>query len=293
MSLGMTAQCMLCHFRRNVETARSLGDEETATAFARALMELYLAMPADAGTPSVGPGTNELFQRFYKLEPDRFRQEKADSNAFVMARLEDIRAKAQAAPDPVLAGLKLAILGNYIDFSALQGEVSFEKLDKMLETALEMELENYDRLRQELARARKLLYLTDNAGEIGFDRVLAEEIHRAYPQLQITFCVRGGPAQNDATREDAEAVGIPFPVIDNGSCVAGTDLTQLSGEARAAMDGADVIISKGQGNAETLLGCGYNIYYAFLVKCPRFMERYGKPKLTPMLVRELESEGSK
>ena len=52
------------------------------------------------------------------------------------------------------------------------------------------------------------------------------------------------------------------------------------------MDAADVILSKGQGNVETLLGCGYNIYYAFLIKCPLFMERFGKEKLTPMLLKE-------
>ena len=49
-----------------------------------------------------------------------------------------------------------------------------------------------------------------------------------------------------------------------------------------------MIISKGQANAETLLDSGYNIYYAFLVKCIRFEQRFGKPKLTPMLVSERE-----
>lgn len=289
MSLGMDAQCMLCHFRRNVETARALGDEATATEFARALMQIYLDTPANQATPAVGPAVNELYQRFYGLEPDRYRQEKQDSNAFVMARLDTIRATAQQAPDPVLAGLQLAILGNYIDFSALQGEVSFEKLDHMLESALQMELEEYPRFRQELSTAKKLLYLTDNAGEIGFDRICAEQIRNAFPDLEITFCVRGGFAQNDATREDALAVGIDFPIIDNGNAVAGTELSLLSKEAQNAMDTADIILSKGQGNAETLLGCGYNIYYAFLIKCPRFIQRYNKPKLTPMLVREREN----
>jgi len=286
MSLGMDAQCMLCHFRRNVETARSLGDEETATAFARDLMKIYLQTPEGQATPAVGPAVNRLYQKYYDLEPDRYRQEKQASNAFVMERLDAIRATAETAPDPVLAGLQLAILGNYIDFSALQGEVSFEKLDIMLQNALEMELQEYPRFRQELAGAKRLLYLTDNAGEIGFDRVCAEQIHKAFPNLEITFCVRGGYAQNDATREDALAVGIPFPVIDNGNEVAGTELTLLSEEARQAMDSADMILSKGQGNAETLLGCGYNIYYAFLIKCSRFIQRYNKPKLTPMLVWE-------
>lgn len=291
MSIGMDAQCYLCHFRRNVETARALGGEEKATEFARGLMELYLSMPDASSSPAVAPGTNALFQRIFGLEADRFREEKERSNAFVLARLEEIRRCTEAAADPVYAGLQMAVLGNYIDFSALQGEVSFEKLDEMLEKALEMELDrtNYDSLCAELEQGSRLLYLTDNAGEIGFDRIFAEQLQKAYPHLQITFCVRGGPAMNDATREDALAVGIDFPVIDNGNTVPGTELELLSEEAKEAMDEADVIISKGQGNAETLLGCGYNIYYAFLIKCPRFIDRYQKPKLTPMLVKERES----
>ena len=288
MSIGMDAQCYLCHFRRNVETARALGDEATATEFARGLMALYLNTPVTCSSPSVAPGTSELFQRLYGLEPDRFRKEKEESNRFVMARFEDIRRRAREAADPVYAGLQLAILGNYIDFSALQGEVSFEKLDEMLKKASQMELdmEVYRAFCQELAAGKKLLYLTDNAGEIGFDRVFAEELHRAYPHLDITFCVRGGYAMNDATRADAEAVGIPFPIIDNGNAIPGTEIDQLSEVAKTAMDTADVILSKGQGNAETLLGTGYNIYYAFLIKCVRFIERYNLPKLTPMLAKE-------
>ena len=288
MSIGMDAQCYLCHLRRNVETARSLGDEQTATAFAKALMELYLTLPEDAASPTIAPATNALFQKFYGVEEDRYRQEKEDSNAFVLQRLEAIRQRVVTADDPVLAGIQMAILGNYIDFSALQGEVSFEKLDALLDTAADMELDPgvYAQLRSRLQQAKSLLYLTDNAGEIGFDRVLAEVLAAAYPGLQITFCVRGGPALNDATRADAAAVGIPFPVIDNGNTVPGTQLSLMGQEAKQAFEAADVIFAKGQANVETLLGCGYPIFYAFLIKCPRFIDRFQKPKLTPMLVAE-------
>ena len=284
----MNTQCLLCYLERNIQTARSLGTEEQATAFARELMQLLTGAPKNVSAPWFAPQTAELFCRHYGLDLDRYRQEKLDSNAFVLARMDRIREKVRAAADPVLAGLQFAILGNYIDFSALRGDVSFDTLDEMLEKALDMELdpENYASLRRDLAAGRKLLYLTDNAGEIGFDRIFAEEIARAYPHLQITFCVRGGPANNDATREDAAAVGIPFPVIDNGNCIPGTQPDQLSEQAAKAFAEADVILSKGQGNAETLLGCGANVYYAFLVKCIRFMERFGKEKLTPMLIKE-------
>lgn len=286
MSLGMDATCYLCHFNRNMQTAQALGDGATATAFARALMALYLSMPEDASSPTVAPATNELFQKFYGLEPDRFRREKEASNAFVLERLERLLALAESAPDPVLAGAQLAILGNYLDFSALQGEVSFEKLDQMLTQALHMDLPAYPRFRKELETCRRLVYLTDNAGEIGFDRVFARQLRQAFPAMQIVFIVRGGFAQNDATRADARQVGLEFPVLDNGNRVPGTELSLLSKEARQALDQADMIVAKGQGNAETLLGCGYPIWYAFLIKCPRFIARFGRPKLTPMLVRE-------
>lgn len=288
MSICVDSRCLLCHFEKNLKTAQSLGTEEQAMEFARGLMEIYLNSPKNVGATWYGPATNDLFREIYGLDGDRFKAEKEASNVFVLARMEQIREKVRSAADPVYAGLQFAILGNYIDFSALYGEVSFEKLDEMLQQALEMELDRevYASLCAELERGEKLLYLTDNAGEIGFDRIFAEEIHRKYPHLRIVFCVRGGPALNDATREDAAEVGIPFPVIDNGNLVAGTQLELLSDEAKRAMDGADVILAKGQANAETLLGSGYNVYYAFLIKCVRFIERFGKPKLTPMLVRE-------
>ena len=288
MSVALDSGCMECHLRRNLETARGLGTEEQATAFAKALMKLYLDAPEGVSTPWLAPHTAELFRKMYGLDADRFRAEKEASNRFVLSRLDQIRRRAQAAPDPVYAGLQFAILGNYLDFSALQGEVSFEELDELLAQAEKLPLDPvvYRALCADLALGGKLLYLTDNAGEIGFDRVLADEIHRAYPRLAITFCVRGGPAVNDATRADAAAVGISFPVIDNGNRIPGTQIDQLGAEARRALDGADVILSKGQGNVETLRGCGRNIYYAFLIKCARFERLFGKPKFTPMLVRE-------
>lgn len=288
MAVFADTRCLICQLERNIATARSLGTEEQATHFAKDLMKLLADAPAGVSAPFFTPGVAALFHKHYGLDLDRYAPEKRESNAFVLARMNQIREKINSAPDPMKAGLQFAILGNYIDFAGLRGEVSFEKLDEMLSGALEMELDekNYADFCAELQKGGKLLYLTDNAGEIGFDRCFAEAIYAKYPQMEITFCVRGGPANNDATREDAAEVGIPFPVIDNGNCIPGTQLDQLSREAKQAMDQADVILSKGQGNAETLLGCGYNIYYAFLVKCQLFMERFGKPKLTPMLIKE-------
>ena len=288
MSIEMSAQCFVCHMGHQVDAARALGDEETALAFSKELLELYLDIPAGSHSSWLSPRTAKLFQKYYDVGPDRMWKEKKESNEFVRGKLDEIRAKVKTAADPLFAAIRFSILGNYLDFSALYGEVSFDKLDEMLDNALNMPLDEvcYEKLRQDLAKGKKLLYLTDNAGEIGFDRILGEVIHQQYPDLEITFCVRGAPVLNDATRADAEFMGIPFPVIDNGNDLCGTELTLLGEEAKKAMNEADVIIAKGMGNTETLYGCGYPIYYAFLVKCPRFETVFQKPRMTPMLVRE-------
>ena len=288
MSIAIDTQCVQCQLKRNLDLVRTLGTEEQAMAFAKRLMGLLIDAPADVASPWFGPSVAELLHEMYGLPLDRFREEKLVSNRFVLERLDQIRQKVETADDPVFAGLQFAILGNYLDFGALQGQVSFEKLDGMLDDALNMELDHeiYESLCRDLESGKRLLYLTDNAGEIGFDRILAEQIAKKHPQLEITFCVRGGIAQNDATREDAEAVGIPFPVIDNGNRVAGTQLDRLSAEAETALKTADVVIAKGMGNTETMFGCGYNVYYAFLVKCQRFVTVFGRHMFTPMLVKE-------
>jgi uncharacterized protein with ATP-grasp and redox domains len=155
---------------------------------------------------------------------------------------------------------------------------------------MELDAAPLAQLKADLASAKQLLYITDNAGEIGFDRICAQQLQKAYPQLNITFCVRGGPALNDATREDAAAVGLEFPVIDNGNDVPGTDLGLMGEEARQALEKADVVIAKGMANVETMWGCPYNVYYAFLVKCPKFVAYFNRPKLTPLLVQHRSKE---
>ena len=288
MAIPMNSQCLECNLKRNLKLARTLGDETQTMVFARRLMELYMNAPKDAPSPFMGPQIADLFHELYGLSIDRYHQEKIDSNNFFLQREPQILKKVEQAEDPVFAGLQFAILGNYLDFSALQGNVRFDTLEEMMEKALHMDLDSdcCRQFREDLQKGKKLLYLTDNAGEIGFDKIFAMQIAKKYPDLQITFCVRGDICQNDATREDAAVIGLPFPVIDNGNRVAGTVFSQLSQEAAEAIQQADVILAKGMANVETMYGCGLNLYYAFLVKCQHFVDIFEKPLFTPMFVKE-------
>ncbi len=289
--MRINADCIECMIRRNLETARLHGDDAQVTEFALDLMRLILKTP-EASSPCFAPEISRLYQKHFGLDPDRYAEEKRLSNQFVLERMDQIRDLVSQSEDRLYAAFQFAILGNYIDFSALQGELSFDTLDAMLGKAKQFHVDAqvFARLRRDLASGKELLYLTDNAGEIGFDRIFAEEIHRQYPDLHITFCVRGGPALNDATREDAAIVGIPFPVIDNGNCTPGTVLSLAGDDLLAALKASDVVIAKGQANAETLMDThhGYNVYYAFLAKCIRFTQRFSVPKLSAVLTQEMK-----
>ena len=120
--------------------------------------------------------------------------------------------------------------------------------------------------------------MTDNCGEVVCDRLVIEELSRRFPSLSVTVLVRGQDALNDATREDAAQVGLDSvaDIADNGCGVAGTPLEYVGEAARGLLEGADVILSKGQGNFETMHGCGLNVYYSFLCKCDWFQKRFGK-----------------
>ena len=285
----MNNVCVRCFMNKRLEQIEKLSStDEQATEMGKRVLEMYATSPADMDSALLGGLVDAQIYKFFGIDPDRFKEEKEMSNRFVAERMDTVRSRVQAAADPVYAGLQYAVLGNYLDFSALAGQVSFSQLEEMLDKAKGIDLDRqiYAAFCADLEKGGKLLYITDNAGEIGFDRVLAEELDKKYPQTKITFMVRGGIISNDATRADAEAVGITHPVIDSGVAIGGTAISRCSEEAQAAMAGADVILAKGMGNTESMYGCGYNVYYAFLVKCDRFIQFFNKPKMTPMFIRD-------
>ena len=118
MSISIDTYCLQCLLRRNIALAQTLGTEEQAMAFAKEIMKLCINAPEGVPSPWFGPQIADLLHDMYGLDYDRFRQEKLDSNRFVLERLPMIRKRVTEAKDPVLAGLQFAILGNYLDFSA-------------------------------------------------------------------------------------------------------------------------------------------------------------------------------
>lgn len=283
-------QCAACMLAKQADFAKKQGDSAKGLAYFKAAMRAVADAPEGVGAPYLTPVFNRLAEQYYGITGDRYTAEKEHSNQFMLARMDEIRSAVMAAEDPFKLALRYAQTCNYIDFGALYNGVSFDELDALLSHAAETPIDDteYQNFVQDLKQGRHLLYLCDNAGEIVIDRIVAEVLRQQYPHVQLTFCVRGAPALNDALRADAELVGLQnyAQVIDNGTGIPGTELACCSDALRHAFDTADVVLAKGMGNFETMHGCGKNVYYLFLCKCVRFQEMFGVKRLTGMFVNE-------
>ena len=152
----------------------------------------------------------------------------------------------------------------------------------------ELDEQEYRNFCQDMKKASNVVYITDNCGEIVLDKIAIQILKKTFPNIRVTALVRGLPAGNDATMEDAEFCGLTdiVPVLGNGSDVGGTWFHGISTHARELLQGADVILAKGQGNYETMHGCGLNIYYLFLCKCDWFQQLFHAKLLQGMFINE-------
>ena len=212
-------------------------------------------------------------------------------NRMMLEQESVLRKNINDAEDALLLALQYGIVGNYIDFIAMD-DIDVEKLKQFIQeaTSYQLDMETYQVLRTEILSAKSIIYLLDNCGEIVMDKLTIECIQKMNPNADITVVVRGDEIYNDVTLDDAKQVGLTdiVSVIENGSSVPGTCMDLVSQEVKEKLLHADVVLSKGQGNFETLQGCQLNVYYVFLCKCDMVADLFQVPKLTPMLCNELQ-----
>ena len=168
--------------------------------------------------------------------------------------------------------------------------VDEQKLNEILNNAKNIEIneQEFTTFKNEVVLSKKIVYLTDNCGEIVLDKLLIKQILKLNNKVNVNVIVRGEPVLNDCTIEDAVQVGLDdlVSITGNGTEIAGTCLERISEKAKKLIDESDLIISKGQGNFETLHHSGKNIYYLFLCKCKMFSQRFGVDTFTGMFINE-------
>lgn len=255
--------CLYCIMKKADERfSASSNDQKQKLEFMKDVFALLGSVDYALPSPYISKKINDLIDlRFGKK--DSYVEEKNKYNNLMLSFEGNLLEKINNSNDPLLTALKLSMVANFIDFGA-NNNISGNKLNELIDTAenQNVDKDEYNHFKSDLANAKNLTYLLDNSGEIVADKLLISTIKEKFNNLKITAIVRGEPVFNDVTLNDAKSVGLIniCPVIANGTNVPGTFYDLVTNETKAALDTADLIISKGQGNFETISGSKRNIY---------------------------------
>ena len=256
-------ECLPCMLKGALEAAQMATDD---AAVRRQIMADALGVLQNYATYQNAPDIARRFQRIVKARTgntDPYAAIKRRDLQKALDLLPQVRQTVETAGDPLYAALKAAATGNVLD-SAVSLDYDISLFDAELQTPFAVC--DQAALVEKLQTAESLLLIGDNTGETVFDALLLQR----FPNLKLTYAVRSAPALNDTTLAEAVASGLDqyAEIISTGCDVPGVLLEECSEEFLSCFYGADIVISKGQGNYETLSECPRDIFCLLKAKCP-------------------------
>lgn len=267
--------CVSCLMRQAGEAAvAATQDTRLREAALRRVLRLMAHMDWRRSPPAMAQEVHRLI-REATHNPDPYAAVKEQLNRRAAMLEPAWRKRFGEVFPPFEAAVRMAIVGNLLDVAA-KTQLGDADVLAAFERALTAPLVgSVDELDDAVAKARHILYLTDNAGEIVFDRWLLSLL----PLGNFTVAVRGSPVLNDATLADARWAGLAdfCDIITNGSDAPGTILEDCSPEFQEQFAAADLVVAKGQGNYESLAGARKRIFFLFKIKCAVVGDALGCP----------------
>ncbi|TNF45363.1 DUF89 family protein [bacterium] len=261
--------CYPCLLRQMEMTARAsgAGPEDVLSVRSAAVQALRSLWNDDDSPPAVSAPLYLMAGEICESD-DPFLPQKIRYTIESLKLLPLLNRLVREAADSFEAAVRISIAGNVIDFGT-GGEDEVGDLETTLMDYLSKPFfrDNVKELKKRSGKAERILYLGDNAGETVFDRPLLSLL----PARRVIYAAKDGPIINDATVADARLAGIHLHarLISTGARTPGTILETCSKEFLELYRQADLIISKGQGNFETLTEeeAEDRIFMLFTVKC--------------------------
>jgi len=192
-----------------------------------------------------------------------------------IALSQEIAAQAGArVAENFKSCLSFSLAGNALDFFR-----DLEQVKKDIESPITFVVDDSAAFERKLKKAKSLMFLADNAGEIFFDVPLVKWL-RQY--VSITYVVKGSPIQNDATIDDLRRAGLDGDlgkVISTGLATPGVIFEDASQEFKREYNAADVVLAKGMGYWEGLteLQAKGNVLHLSMAKCRPVADSMGVP----------------
>ncbi len=260
----MRHECYFCHIKSAENLINKFKpDQETANSFLLDMQHLVI-QHWNHSNPHLAASVHRLLKSKMNIR-DLYANEKEEANRSILNCYTHWENLVNANDNPLHMAAKLAVIGNIIDYGAhsvpddLSSEIS-SLVNK------EFAIDDSGKLFEEIRKAKSILYLGDNTGEIVFDRLFIETMNHP----NVTFAVKDAPVLNDATLYDAQKVGITdlCRVVSNGYDAPSTLPDKCSDEFLEIYRHADLIISKGQGNFEGLMEeKDSRLFFMLMAKC--------------------------
>lgn len=265
------SHCAYCILHRGYKMIQRSTEDETKrvkamTALLQMLGERYRP---DAVPSFIGAERCRVVKKVTECD-DPYSELKRKSNEIAMKLLPQMETYIDSQPKSMrlFSAIKVACIGNVIEFDVPGHSADIEEALKGLEE--DFFINDVDDLKKLLRHGSHLLFLTDNAGEIAFDKLVVRELKRI--GCKVTVAVKAGPSLNDALMADAEAVGMndeADELITTGAASIGINLAETSNAFNKHFYGSDIIIAKGMANWETLTEtpAPCPLMYVFRTKC--------------------------
>lgn len=221
---------------------------------------LYEAMAAALGV-------DDLYSEFKKA-----------SSLKAKAFIPLCQAHIDTSSTPLFTATKTAVAGNVIDLAAVMLYDLEEELEKIYHTPFA--IDDFTALEATLATTKRLVYLSDNAGEEIFDKLYIQTIKKHYRDIDVYYFMRGRPIINDLTYSDAltSQMDEVATIVDSGVPTPGLAMEFMNENAREIFQSAECIIAKGMGNYECLGETqDLPLFFLFKVKCNVVASSVGAP----------------
>ncbi len=287
----LSPDCIMCAFNKYIDKYPDNVSQAEKVDYMQKVMTMMAEADLSTAIPVIIRDIDQLRIEMFGFTDD-YTEIKKHFNQMLLDQADNFRERIRQADDPLMLALQLSLVGNYIDFGVVD-YIDEDFLNQLLKEAEGKTLDQgtYLKLKEDLARGGRLVFCTDNCGEIVMDRLLIEVIKDMYPDISVSVLVRGMDTLNDATMDDARQVGLTQidqvdQVVGNGNNIMGTWFPEISPEAADLLKSADIIMAKGQANFETMRRSDLNIYYLFLCKCDYFAGMFGVERLSGMLIND-------
>ena len=274
VTMKITPTCVPCLLKRIIfEANQSTTDRTIQTQ----VIKNACAMLSELYDPNECSATiaTKIHKKTYEIleNPDPYKHLKQQSNTIASSLVHSIEKKILDSDQSLKTAMLASIVGNTLDFGISGASSSPEDLIQDFDEIFNqgIQYDDSEKLFSLLKKSASMLYFTDNAGEIVFDKILCRELKKTFPHLHISLVVKGEPVLSDATLDDVNSLGFEHvvdTVFTTGGFAVGVDLSLLPSEVKETMKKVDIILCKGMANYESLSETDIDpIVYLLRSKC--------------------------